>query len=175
MVGVVERRVIRTRRTLAACGVALLVLAGCRGDGDGDAAPTTSAPPGTAAGGPTTTARPVDSSFTGQNSAQFCALARTYNERFTKVGTNPSAAELRTVAREGQTAITQAVSTAPAEIKADVQVLATTFGGLLSELEKVDFEAARLPPAAFTELSSLEFQTATTRFQAYIRTVCGVS
>ncbi len=165
----------RTRRALAACGVALLVLGGCSGGDDDEAAPTTSAPAGAAAGGPASTVRPVDTSFTGQNSAQFCALARTYNERFTKVGSNPTPAELRTVAREGQRAISEAVSAAPAEIKKDVEVLAATFTGLLGELEKVNYDAARLSPSAFAQLSATEFQTSTTRFQAYIRSVCGVS
>ena len=159
------------RRTLAACGVALLVLAGCSGgDDDEDAAPTT-----TVAAGTPTTVRPVDTSFTGQNSAEFCGLARTYNDRFTEVGANPSPAELRTVTREGQTAINDAVRSAPAEIKPDVEVLARTFTNLLTELERVNFEASRLPPAAIQSLSAPEFQQSTTRFQAYIRSVCGIS
>ena len=171
--GVLERSVAPIRRTLAACGVALLVLAGCSGGDDDDdaAAPTTAAP----ASGPTTTVRPVDTSFTGQNSAQFCALARTYIERFRGVNPNATPAELRTITREGQAAITQAVSSAPAEIKPDVEVLARTFGGLITELERVNFEAARLPPAALQSLSAPEFQQSTTRFQAYIRSVCGIN
>lgn len=160
-----------TTRAAAVC--ALLVLTGCSGGGDDDqAAPTTTAP---AAGGPTTTVRPVDTSFTGQNSAQFCALARTYNERFSSVGANPTPAQLRTVTREGQTAISQAVNAAPAEIKPDVEVLARTFTGLLTELERVNFEVARLPPAALQSLQAPEFAQSTTRFQAYTRSVCGIS
>jgi hypothetical protein len=52
-------------------------------------------------------------------------------------------------------------------------VISNTFGGLLAELEKVNFEAARMPPTAFNSLSAPEFTASTTRFQAYIRTVCG--
>lgn len=167
----VEKSVPRLRRFLAAFAIASVVLTGCSGGDDDEAAPTTSAQ----AGGPTTTMRPVDTSFTGQNSAEFCTLARTYNERFTSVGSNPSPAQLRTVTREGQTAITQAVNAAPAEIKPDVEVLARTFTGLLTELERVNFEVARLPPAALQSLQAPEFQASTTRFQAYIRTVCGIS
>lgn len=152
----------RTRTIFAACGLALLVLAGCSGGGD-------------KAGTGPTTARPVDTSFTGQNSAQFCALARTYSDRFASVSSNPQPEQLRTVAREAQTAISQAVSAAPAEIKKDIEFLATTFGALLGELEKVNFEVARIPPTALSRLTSPEFQTSTTRFQAYSRTVCGVS
>ena len=40
---------------------------------------------------------------------------------FTQIGANATPAQLRTVAREGQTAINQAVSAAPGEIKGDVQ------------------------------------------------------
>lgn len=150
--------------------VALLAMGGCSSGGGGgdDAASSTTVPPG-----PTTTARPVDTSFTGQGSAQFCALSRTYNDRFTNLGTNPTPAQLRTYSREGQAAITEAVAAAPAEIKREVEVIAAAFNALLAELEKVNFEAARLPPAAFGGLSAPEFTQATTRFQAYVRTVCG--
>ena len=166
-----EKRVLRTRKILAACGLALLVLTGCSGGDDDDAAPSTTA----AAAGPTTTIRPVDTSFTGQNSAQFCSLARTYTERFSSVGSNPSPAQLRTVAQEGQRAITEAVNTAPAEIKPDVEVLARTFGNLITELERVNYDAPRLPAGALQALQAPEFTQATTRFQAYTRTVCGIS
>ena len=168
----VEKGVTRIRTTLAACALAAHALTSCSGgDGDDDkAAPTTS---GSVATGATTTVRPVDTSFTGANSAQFCALARTYTERFTSVSPNATPAQLRTVAREGQAMITQAVNAAPAEIKSDVEVLARTFTAVISELEKVDFEMTRLPPAALQPLQAPEFQRATTRFQAYGRTVCG--
>jgi hypothetical protein len=159
---------------LAAGAVAFLVMVGCSGDDDKDSATGTTAPAATT-GGPTTTVRPVDTSFSGQNSAQFCTLAKTYNERFSKVSANPTPAELRTVTREGQTAISQAVSAAPAEIKNDVQVISAAFTTLLGELEKVNFEAARMPPAALSALSAPEFAQSTTRFQAYIRNVCGVT
>jgi len=150
----------RLQKTLAAIAVlSLVVLAGCSGgDDDDDAAPTTAA---AGAGGPTTTVRPVDTSFSGQNSAQFCALARTYSERANAFGSNPTPAQLRTATREGQTAITQAVNAAPAEIK--------------PELEKVNFEPARMPPAALQPLQTPEFQQSTTRFQAYGRSVCGIN
>lgn len=158
---------------LAAGALALLVMAGCS-DGDDEKAVDTTAP-STAASGPVTTVRPVDTSFTGANSAQFCGLARTFSERFSKVTTNPTPAELRTVSREGQAAINQALGAAPAEIKKDVEVIATGFGGLLTELEKVNFEAARLPPSALNALTAPEFAQSSTRFQAYLRNVCGVA
>ncbi|MGI8807527.1 MAG: hypothetical protein ACR2KK_06745 [Acidimicrobiales bacterium] len=164
---------VRIRSRLAACAVALVVLVGCSGGDDDtdEAAPTTTSAPGNTV----TTVRPVDTRFTGENSAQFCALAKTYNERFTSVGTNPTPAQLRTVAREGQTAINQAVTSAPAEIKKDVEVLAAAFGTFLTELEKANFDVTKLPPTALGQLSAPEFQASSTRFQAYTRTVCGIN
>lgn len=150
-------------------------MAGCSSSSGGDKAASTTAPPSSVASGPTTTVRPVDTSFSGANSALFCGLARTYNERFSKASANPTPAELRTVSREGQTAITQAVNAAPPEIKKDVEVIAAAFGSLLVELEKVNFEAAQLTPSALGSLSTPEFGQATTRFQAYVRNVCGVA
>ena len=147
----------------------MLALTSCSGGGDDDEASPTTVP----AAGPTTTVS-VPTSFTGQDSTQFCTLARTYNERFTNVGANPTPAQLRTATREGQTAITQALNAAPAEIKGDVQRLANAFNGFLTELEKVNFEASRLPPTALAQLSTPEFQASTTRFQAYTRTVCKI-
>jgi len=155
---------------LGVCAFVVLALAGCSGGGGDDKASPTTVP---AAGAPTT-AVPVPTSFTGQDSTQFCTLARTYNERFTNVGPNPTREQLRTATREGQTAITQALNAAPAEIKGDVQLLANAFDGFLTELEKVNFEASRLPPTALAQLSAPEFQASTTRFQAYTRSVCKV-
>jgi hypothetical protein len=147
----------------------MIVVAGCSGD-DGAAQDASNR-----SGRPTTTLRPVDTSFTGQNSAEFCTLSRTYSDRSNRFGANPTPAQLRTVTREGQTAITQAVDAAPTEIKDDVKAIARTFTTFFNELEKVDFEADRLPPAALEPLQTPEFQQATIRFQAYIRTVCDIT
>ena len=171
----VEKSVPRSRKTLAtrACAVLLLVaLTACSGDDDDDDASTTTAAPADTAA--TTTSRPVNTSFTGQDSTQFCNLSRTYSDRFSAVSSNPTPAQLRTVSREGQAAITQASSAAPAEIKPDVEVLARTFTNLIAELEKVNYEVTRLPPAALQSLQAPEFAQSTTRFQAYIKQVCGI-
>jgi hypothetical protein len=162
---------VRIRSALAAAGVALALLAGC--SGDDQASPTsTSAPVAT---GPTTTIRPVDTSFTGQNSAQFCTLAKTYNDRFSNFSTASTPSQLRTVTQEGRTAITQAATAAPAEIKPDVQVIANAFTALFDELEKVNFDINKLSPTSLGSLQAPEFQASTTRFQAYLRSVCGIA
>ena len=163
----------RIRSTLVACGLALLVLTGCSGGGDDkDAAPAAS----TAPAGPTTTAPPADPKFTGQGSAEFCNLARTYTERFAGVA-NPAStpAQLRSIANEGRTAIAQAANTAPPEIKDDVQLISTTFTALLAELEKVNYDFSKITPAVFAPLQTPEFGRASQRFGAYSRDVCKIS
>ena len=162
------------RRTLAACGLALLVLAGCSGGDDDTATPAPSTTAPAAAGGPTTSLRTVDTNFTGQGSAEFCNLARTYTERSSQLGPSATPAQLRTVAREGQTAINQALNAAPAEIKNDVQIIATAFGGLLTDLETANYDVTKVAPASFARLQAPEFGTASQRFQAYVRNVCKV-
>jgi hypothetical protein len=162
---------------MATYGVVLVVsvvLAACSGsNGKKLATPSSSTTP--VATGPTTTIRPVDTSFTGQNSAQFCALAKTYNDRFGNVGTASTPAQLRTVTQDGRTAINQAAAAAPSEIKPDVQVLADAFGTLFTELDKVNFDPTKVSAAAFAPLQTPQFQTSTVRFQAYLKSVCGVS
>lgn len=169
-VDVVKRTMVKIVKNMAVCAVLVITLAACSGGDDDDeaATPTTAPTPASS-----TTLQPVDTRFTGENSAQFCAMAGSYNDSFATIGANATPDQLRTVAREGQAALTQLVNGAPAEIKNDVDVLARTFGGLISQLEKVDFEVSKLPPAALSQLTAPDFQAATTRFQAYNRTVCG--
>ncbi len=160
------------RSAVAACGIVIVLLTGCSRDSDKEnnqASPTpTSAP------GPSTTARPVDTSFTGRNSDQFCALSKTYTDRFTNVGPGSTPDQLRTATQEGRAAINQAAAAAPPEIKPDVQVIANVFTGLFTELVRVNFDISKLSPASLGSLQAPEFQSSTTRFQAYLRTVCGV-
>jgi len=150
----------------------VLLVGGCNGGGGGDEAASTTSVPGPR---PTTTVRPVDTSFTGQDSAGFCGLARAYDERSTALGSSPTPEQLRTAVQEGQAAISQAVGSAPAEIKSDVEVLAAAFGTVVKELETANFDARGVSPAAFQQMQAPEFQAATTRFQAYMRNVCGVT
>lgn len=160
------------RSTLVVCGFTLLVLTGCSSGGaDKDAAPAASTAPG-----PTSTTRAADPVFTGQGSAEFCSLARTYTERSTIAG-NPAPstpAQLRSIAEEGRTAISLAANTAPPEIKADVQLIAATFTALIAELERMNYNFSRVTPAVFAPLQTPEFGRASQRFQAYTRDVCKI-
>jgi hypothetical protein len=124
--------------------------------------------------GVATTQAPVDPHFSGQGSADFCTLSRTYTDRSGSVGASATSAQLRALAREGQTAIAQAASVAPAEITADVQIISSAFGSLLVELDKVNYDPSRMTPSTFAALQAPEFARSTQRFQAYIRDVCKI-
>lgn len=164
----------RLPATLIACGLAVAVLVACSSGGSKNGASDTTPPTTAAPAGPSSTVRPVDTSFTGQNSAQFCALAKTYAANQASVA-GGAAPQLKAAAQDARTAITQAVTLAPAEIKPDVQVVATAFSSVVAELEKVNYDTTKLTPAAFAPLSTKEFQAAATRFTAYGRAVCGLS
>lgn len=159
----------RNWKRLTVAGMVLIVLASCRG-ADDDAAPGRGT---TAAGGVSTTVRPVDASFTGQT-APFCALAKTYSERSGGVNRATTPDELRVGVQESRIAIDQVAGTAPAEIKGDAQTLANAFTKLFIELEKANFDPARVSLAAFAPLQEPEFAQSTVRFQTYLRTVCGI-
>jgi len=160
----------RPLRILAACGLALALLGGCTSDDR-----KLAAPPSTSVAPPPTTVVSVNTSFTGANSAQFCALAKTYSDKFANVGTANTPAQLRTISQDARTAISQAAAAAPAEIKADAQVVSTAFVALFTELERANFDITKVSPAAFASVQTPEVATATTRFQAYLKTVCGSS
>jgi hypothetical protein len=152
-------------------GVVMVALSSCNGDGD-RADPASI--PTSATSGPSTTLRPVDTSFTGQNNTQFCALAKTYTDRSAGVNRATTPDQLRASVQESRSTINQVATAAPAEIKADSQILANAFGTLFTELEKANFDPTRLSLTAFAPLQAPEFTQATTRFQAYLRTICGI-
>ena len=131
----------------AACLVALLPLAGCSDDKKSDSASSTTA------AGSATTARPVDTSFTGEGSEEFCQFIATFTEG---QNVNPSAsnAELEASLREALAAIDQAVSVAPGEIKNDVVAIADTFDQVVTALSSAEFDLERVDSTVLEALQS---------------------
>ena len=154
------------RRLLVSVGlVAAVGLAACGGGGDDEdaAPPTTVAPPTTAAVG------------NDQAGTPFCQLARTYSEKYSTlltVANDP--VKLRAATTDAESAIRQAQSTAPAEIKADVTTVAGTASQVLSALQRNNFDFSRTPEA-LTRLQEPSFQTALTNVNRYGRAHCGIS
>ena len=156
------------RRLVVSIGLAaVLGLTGCGGgDSDDEAAPTTTSPP------PTTAAAVV--SGNDQAGTPFCQLARTYSEKFSTIAASAAdPVKLRAATTDAEAAIRQAQATAPAEIKADVTVVATTAGQVLAGLQKNNFDLGRTPEV--TKLQEPGFQTALANMNRYGRAHCGLS
>jgi hypothetical protein len=152
------------RRLVVTLGlVAALGLVGCGGGSDGeDAAPPTTLPPTTAAVG------------NDQAGTPFCGLARNLQPKLTAVVANLNdKAKLRAAAADAESTITQAQSTAPAEIKSDVSAVATTATQVVAALRKNDFDFAKTPEVS--KLSEPAFQASFAKVNSYARAHCGVA
>jgi hypothetical protein len=154
------------RRLVVSLGlVAVLGLTGCGGGGDDDKAapaPTTAAPPTTALVGNDQAATP------------FCGLARTYTEKFStllSVANDP--VKLKAATTDAESAIRQAQSQAPAEIKSDVTAVATTAKDVLAALQKNNFDLSKTPEVS--KLQEPAFQTSLANLNRYARAHCGVA
>jgi hypothetical protein len=156
----------RARVVPAACLVALLPLAGCSDDKDDGASQSAVT---------ATTVRPVDTSFTGEGSEEFCRFITTFTEGSQNVSPTASPAELETSFREALTAIDQAVSVAPGEIKGDVVSIADTFERVVTAVSTADFNLERVDATALEALQSEGFLDAVTRLQAYLTSICKTS
>jgi len=159
------------RRVVGSLGLAaVLGLTAC-GGGSGD---TTAAAP------PTTVyvAAPTTTILTGndQASTPFCQLAKTYNDKYSSLATSLNdPAKLKVAATDAESAIRQAKDKAPAEIKADVNVVATTAGQLLAALQKSNFDYRNTSPTDLAKLQDPAFQTSLGRLLAYGQAHCGLT
>jgi hypothetical protein len=144
---------------------AVLVLAGCGGGDSEETAPTT--PPTTSAGATTPT-------FTGSGSGEFCGLVATYSDRVAGISRATSTpAQVRQLATELGTAIQQAVSVAPAEIKSDVTLVAAAATDYLAGLQRAGYDLNKVPPESLRKFQAPDVQAATSRLTAYGQSVCG--
>ncbi|HEX2046850.1 MAG TPA: hypothetical protein VHF27_03740 [Acidimicrobiales bacterium] len=154
------------RSMLVGVGLAaVLGLGACGGGGDDEEA------------APTTTVAPATTAAVGNDQAgtPFCQLARTYAEKsatLLTVANDP--AGLRAATTDAESAIRQAQSTAPAEIKSDVTLVATTARQVLSALQRNNFDLSRAPEAV-TRLQEPSFRTALSNVNRYGRAHCGIS
>ena len=148
-----------------------LPLGACSGGSDGDSE-SGSAPTTAAAGGAGATAT-VDTRFTGEGSDAFCRQFRAYAESSRRLAQGGNL-DVRTIYSDAARAVNESVGIAPPEIRRDVQVVAEAFTALVRELEAVNYEIQRVPPAAVLRFMSEELNTSTERVEAYARNVCGL-
>ena len=153
------------RRMVVSFGlVAVLAFTGCGGGGDDDAAPAQ------------TTAAPSTTAVVGNDQAgtPFCGLARTYTEKFsTLLAVANDPVKLRAATTDAESAIRQAQSQAPAEIRSDVAVVATTAKDVLAALQKNNFDLSKTPEVS--KLQEPAFQTSLANLNRYARAHCGVA
>ena len=154
------------RRLVVSLGlVAAIGLTGCGGGGDDKNA----APAPTTAASSTTT--PVGNDQAG---TPFCGLARTYNEKFsTLLAVANDPAKLKAATTDAESAIRQAQSQAPAEIKSDVTAVAATAKDVLAALQKNNFDLSKTPEVS--KLQEPAFQTSLANLNRYARAHCGVA
>src|SRR5262245_31126475 len=158
------------RRYVALVFVAVM-MAACGGKGGGSSSPTTAASsvsPGT----PGT--QPVDTKFTGEGSAEYWKLARSYQEASSKLGTNANP-DLRQLFSDAARDIQAAVAVAPAEIKSDVTLVAQGFAALVTALNNANYDFTKLAPDLIIRFQSQDFVAASTRVGAYAKNVCGIN
>ncbi len=148
-----------------------LPLAACSGGSDDDGADRSSVTTAAAAGGDAA-ATTVDTRFSGEGSDAFCQQIRAYAEGQRRLGGGANV-DVRAVYSDAARAVSESAVIAPSEIKRDVEVVAEAFTTLVRELEAVNYEITRIPPAAALRFMSPELESATTRVEAYARNVCG--
>jgi hypothetical protein len=116
------------------------------------------------------TTQPVDTSFTGAGSDDYCRLARDYSDSSKKFDAPNSPDQLRAVFQEAQNDINSALAVAPPEIKADVQTIATGLDSIVKAMEAANYDVTRLattPPSL-----PPNFDAASQRIDAYTSNVC---
>lgn len=155
----------RARVVPATCLIALVSLVGCSDSDKGGSS---------AASVTTTTVRPVDTSFTGEGSAEFCQFIKTFSAG-SDVSPSASPAELEADFNESLAAIKQAVTVAPTEIKPDVVAIADSFETVVTAVRTANFDLTKLDSSALASLQSEGFLDSVTRLQAYLNTYCGGS
>lgn len=157
------------RRLLVTVGlVATLGLTACGGSGNKTAAATTTTTP------PTTAA--VTTIVLGRDQAgtPFCQLAKTYSDKYsTLLSSAADPVKLKAATTDAEAAIRQAQTTAPAEIKPDVTVVATTASQVLAALQKNNFDVTKTPEVA--KLQDPAFQASFAKMTAYGQAHCGIS
>lgn len=147
---------------LALVPTVVLAMAACSGDGDDKATPTTLV-------SPFTTGSPVDTTFTGEGSKQFCDLIESFDADET-LDPKASPEQLEESLRKGLSSLEKAADVAPAEIKGDVRSIADVLGGLAASLDRIGYDFTKVSQADLQAILTLG--PAATRLQAYVSRFC---
>ena len=144
------------RRSLVALAVVFVVgLAGCGGDDDSEESSST----------PTT-------ATASARGGRFCELLRSYSDRFARTRSVSEPGQLRDLLRDARSDIKEAREVAPPDVKADAENVARVFDEYVTALEKVDYNASRVPVDVAQRLAAPEFVSGGQRIEVYARTNC---
>ncbi len=163
-------------------------LAACGGDDSDSSAPDegsdsteAAAAPDSSAGGDESAASTGAPDFSGEGGGEFCSQAQGFDEVFgDEAFQSNDPADLEDQFNASQQALADLENSAPDEIKEDVGVIADALAGLIEVFEAAnyDFTALAQDPEAIAQLeafSSSEITDASTRVEAYLTEVCGIS
>ena len=159
-------------RAATSATVALVLaslVGGCGGSSKSSATRATTTAPVTA--DTTVTTAP---NYSGKDSAEFCALAATYPAKLQQLAAKVSdPSQLEPYLKELSNDVDEAVSVAPAEIKADMQLVARAVDGFVAAAARADYHFERVPADASARLQAPDVQAASARLSAYGSKVCG--
>jgi hypothetical protein len=167
--------------SLAACGGDDSSSASDEGSDSTEAPAASSDAPDSSAGGDESAATTGAPDFSGDGGGEFCSQAQGFDEVFgDEAFQSNDPADLEDQFNASQEALAQLEESAPDEIKADVAILADAIGGLIEVFAAADYDFTQLAsdPEAIAQLeafSSAEITDASTRVEAYLTEVCGIS
>ena len=162
-----SRRIRRSRAVAAASFAALVALAGCSDDKEDTASTTTSS-----LVSPLTTVRPVDTSFTGVGSAEFCAFIPSLLDASQSVPASATPAQIKEGLDTSLAAFDEAVAVAPPDIKDAVVTISDAVRSVASALEAANYDVTKIDPAAAQRLLEDRFSDASVRLKAYLDRYC---
>ena len=107
-----------------------------------------------------------------QSPAAFCASLTASSATVGAVSAGMTADQLRTVIEQSVTGIQSADKLAPADIKADMDVLTAATVSAAKSLEKVGYDRTKIDKTAVSPLSTPEATTARDHLSAYVKAQC---
>lgn len=112
-----------------------------------------------------------------RSGGDYCDLAKSLDEENPFEGetpdfSNPSAFEkaLATFQTKGRAVL----KSAPAEIKADLELLLSATAEIGDALKAADYDFAKMDPATFAKFQDPKYQEASDRVEEYNKRVCGI-
>jgi len=154
------------RSVIVPAALLAAALAGCGGGTTHANTATTVSNAAASSSGPSTTFKP-----SGSSSSKFCDDARNLSK---SQQLNPGT-DLKKTYQELNSLGPRVESEAPSSIKADVHTVFAALNSIGQALAAVNYDISKVNPAQLQAFSTQQFKDATTRIDAYLTQVCGVT